>query len=78
MRLAHTHPTGGLGFADAVWWSRLAQPEQHRWLAESTLPRWSPRACAQEEAAPKALAWDGLLVRYAPQPGVNAALRKGS
>jgi hypothetical protein len=39
MRLARTHPTWGLGLADEVWWSRLAQPEQHRWIAEGNLPR---------------------------------------
>jgi hypothetical protein len=26
-----TQPTWALGFGDAVWWSRLAQPHQHGW-----------------------------------------------
>jgi DDE superfamily endonuclease len=67
MRLAHTHPAWGLGFADEVWWSRLAQPEQHRWSEEGTIPRLYTLTCAKEEAAPKALACYGLLVRSSPQ-----------
>src|SRR5919197_2043730 len=31
IRLATNHPTWALGFADEVWWSRLAQPDQHGW-----------------------------------------------
>jgi len=32
IRLVVAHPTWALGFGDEVWWSRLAQPEQHRWV----------------------------------------------
>ena len=28
---ARAHPTWALGFGDEVWWSRLAQPNQHAW-----------------------------------------------
>jgi hypothetical protein len=32
-----TQPTWTLGFGDEVWWSRLAQPNQHGWTdAETT------------------------------------------
>ena len=75
MRLAHTHPAWGLGFADEVWWSRLAQPEQHRWSEEGNIPRLYTLTCAQEEAAPKALACYGLLVRSSPQHADQMLLR---
>ena len=75
MRLAQTHPAWGLGFADEVWWSRLAQPEQHRWIEEGNIPRLSTLACAKEEADPKALACYGLLVRSSPQHADQMLLR---
>lgn len=75
MRLVRPPPTWGLGFADEVWWSRLAQPEQHRWSEEGTIPRLSTRACAKEEGDPKALACYGLLVRYSPQYADQMVLR---
>jgi hypothetical protein len=39
MRLASPQPTWGLGFADAVWWSRLAQPAPRRWIEARGIPR---------------------------------------
>jgi hypothetical protein len=33
IRWALTQPTWALGFGDEVWWSRLAQPDQHRLIA---------------------------------------------
>jgi len=75
MRLAHTHPAWGLGFADEVWGSRLAQPEQHRWSEEGNIPRLSTLGCAKEEADPKALACYGLLVRSSPQHADQMLLR---
>jgi hypothetical protein len=54
--VAQPPPAWGLGFADEVWWSRLAQPEPQRWIEEGHLPRLSTLACAKEEADPKALA----------------------
>ena len=38
IRLAAAHPTWALGFADEVWWSRLAQPDQHRWVTSGRSP----------------------------------------
>src|SRR4029453_2312580 len=29
---AMAHPSWALGFGDEVWWSRLAQPDQHCWV----------------------------------------------
>jgi hypothetical protein len=75
MRLAHTHPAWGRGFADEVWGSRLAQPAQPRWSEEGTIPRLDTRTCAQEEAAPKALAWYGRLVRSSPPQADQRLLR---
>jgi transposase len=65
MALAATHPTWALGWGDEVWWSRLAQSNQHGWteatykLQELTLPT--------ADSDPKALAGYGLLVRSQPQ-----------
>jgi transposase len=60
IRLAAAHSEWVLGFADEVWWSRLAQPDLHAWadhkpvrLREMTLPK--------EDADPKAVACYGSL-----------------
>ena len=34
IRLAAAHSEWVLGFADEVWWSRLAQPELHTWAED--------------------------------------------
>jgi len=47
-----------VGYADEVWWSRLAQPAMHAW--GETL-RLEAKAPAKEDAQPKALACYGLL-----------------
>ncbi|MDQ5851891.1 MAG: IS630 family transposase, partial [Chloroflexota bacterium] len=39
IRLACAHPTWAVGFLDEVWWSRLAQPAQHRWVDEAEITR---------------------------------------
>ena len=60
------HPTWALGFEDEVWWSRLAQPDQHCWTdAEATqkLQELTPPAADPD---PKALACYGLPVRPPP------------
>jgi hypothetical protein len=75
MRLARTQPTWGLGFADEVWWSRLAQPAQHRWIEAESIPRLYALESAKEETDPKALACYGLLLRCAPQPPDQILLR---
>ena len=70
-----THPTWALGFEDEVWWSRLAQPEQHCWTdAEATqkLQELTPPAADPD---PKALACYGLLVRPQPQQEEQMWLR---
>jgi hypothetical protein len=39
------HPLWELGFGDDVWWSRLAQPNQHGWIeagAKSQLQALTP------------------------------------
>ena len=62
-----THPPWALGFGDEVWWSRLAQPDQHGWTdgeAPHKLQELTPRT---DDPEPKALACYGLLVRPGPQ-----------
>ena len=55
--MAARHPDWVVGYADEVWWSRLAQPAMHAW---GTL-RLHARARAKDDAQPKALACYGLL-----------------
>jgi DDE superfamily endonuclease len=69
IRLGEDHPDWLLGFEDEVWWSRLAFPSLRAWtdpdhplrLVEQTLPKAPP----DPDAARKALACYGLLVRDA-------------
>jgi hypothetical protein len=56
--LAARHPDWVVGYADEVWWSRLAQPAMHAW--GETL-RLKAKARAKDDAQPKALACYGLL-----------------
>jgi hypothetical protein len=39
MPWASPPPTWGLGWAEEVWWSRLAQPDQPRWIEAGSIPR---------------------------------------
>jgi hypothetical protein len=64
---ARTQPTWALGFGDEVWWSRLAQPEQHCWTEAETTPRLQELTPPTDDPDPKALACYGLLVRSEPQ-----------
>ncbi len=76
MRLAKSHPTWVVGFADEVWWSRLAQPEQHRWVGETELTRLQELERAKDDGEAKALACYGVVVRRAdavPAVGVPLA-----
>ena len=73
--MARTQPTWGLGWADEVWWSRLAHPEQHRWSEAEHIPRLYALEHAKEDADPQALACYGLLVRCAPQDADQMLLR---
>jgi hypothetical protein len=56
--LAARHPDWVVGYADEVWWSRLAQPAMHAW--GETL-RLHAKARAKDDPQPKALACYGLL-----------------
>ena len=58
-------PTWALGFEDEVWWSRLAQPDQQCWTDAATTPMLQELAVPPGDAAPKALACYGLLLRPA-------------
>jgi hypothetical protein len=62
IRLARTHPTWALGFADEVWWSRVAQPAVRAWAASGEPLRLVEQAVATGER--KALARYGLLARW--------------
>src|SRR5262245_13525299 len=66
MALAQAHADWALGFADEVWWSRLAQPRLHAWGVEQPL-RLVEQTVAKDDPDPKALACYGLLVRRAGQ-----------
>ncbi len=73
--MATNHPTWALGFADEVWWSRLAQVDQHRWTDDEALPHLQELARAKGDADPKALACYGLLLRRRPQMADQMLLR---
>ena len=60
IRLADTHPDWVLGFQDECWWSRLAQPNLHAWVAEQPL-HLVERDADRTDPDPKALACYGLL-----------------
>jgi hypothetical protein len=66
IRLAATHPTWALGFADEVWWSRLAQPHLHSWASTGEELRLVQKTVVKTDPDPKALACYGLLVRSIP------------
>jgi transposase len=63
--LAQAHPQWALGFADEVWWSRLARPALHAWAEADQPLRLVEQTVAKDDADPKALACYGLLVRGA-------------
>jgi hypothetical protein len=67
IRLAASHPTWVLGFQDEVWWSRLAQPDQHRWVDEDDVTRLQEKERSKQDTDPKALACYGLLLRRPEQ-----------
>src|SRR5438105_5635913 len=75
IRLVLAHPTWALGFLDEVWWSRLAQPDQHRWVDEDDVTRLQELECSKEDTDPKALACYGVLVRRRPQHADQMLLR---
>ena len=63
IRLAQRHPDWLLGFADAVWWSRLAQPALYAWQEEAHPLHLVEQTVARDDPHPKALACYGLLAR---------------
>jgi hypothetical protein len=63
MHLVLRHPSWALGWADEVWWSRLAQPDQHRWTESETVPKLQELVSLKSDPEPKALACYGVLVR---------------
>jgi DDE superfamily endonuclease len=65
--LAQAHPDWALGFADEVWWSRLAQPHLSAWAEADQPLRLIEQTVAKADPDPKALACYGLLVRRAGQ-----------
>ena len=70
-----TQPTWALGFGDEVWWSRLAQPNQHCWTDTETTPRLQELTRPTDDADAKALACYGLLVRPGPSQAEQMWLR---
>jgi transposase len=64
IRLVASHPTWALGFQDEVWWSRLAQPDQHRWEDKETVTHLQELEAKKDDSDPKALACYGLLLRH--------------
>jgi len=72
---AMAQPTWALGFGDEVWWSRLAQPNQHRWTEAQAKHKMQELTLPTDDPDPKALACYGLLVRPAPQQADQMWLR---
>ena len=60
-------PAWALGFGDEVWWSRLAQPDQHAWTDAEATHKLQELSRPTDDPDPKALACDGLLLRPGPQ-----------
>jgi hypothetical protein len=56
IQLAAHHPDWALGFADEVWWSRLAQPHLHAWAEADEPLRLVEQTVAPTDPDPKALA----------------------
>ncbi len=75
IRLAAQPPTWGLGFADEVWWSRLAQPQLHSWMPAPHGLRLVEKALEKADLTPKALACYGLLLRATPTTTAQLWLR---
>lgn len=58
-----THPDWALGFADEVWWSRIARPKLSSWTDTDQPLRLVEQTVTRRDPDPKALACYGLLVR---------------
>ncbi len=75
MRLVAAHPRWALGFGDEVWWRRLAQPEQHRWVEEDARTHLQELERSKQDTDPKALACYGLLLRSRQEQADQMLLR---
>jgi transposase len=64
-----------LGFGDEVWWSRLAQPNQHCWTDAEAKHKLQELTPPTDDSDPKALACYGLLLRPEPQQAEQMWLR---
>lgn len=62
IQLPHTRSDWALGFADEVWWSRLAQPKLHSWAADGNELRLVEKSLPTSDPDPKAIACYGLLL----------------
>jgi transposase len=69
------HPAWALGFGDEVWWSRLAQPNQHAWTEPEATYKLQELTLPTDDRNPKALACYGLLVRPGPRQADQMWLR---
>ena len=72
---ARTQPTWALGFGDEVWWSRLAQPDQHGWTEAAATYKLQELTLPPDDPDPKALACYGLLLRSESQQAEQMWLR---
>ena len=64
--MARSRPDWALGFADEVWFSRLAQPPLSAWAAGGERLRLTLHAAERGDPEPKALACYGLWLPEAP------------
>ena len=60
IRSAQSRPDWAFGFADEVWFSRLAQPATHAWAEAGRPLRLTLRVTERDDPEPKALACYGL------------------
>ena len=60
--MAEHHPSWALGFADEVWWSRLAQPNLHSWACDRHALRLLHKHRPKSDIEPKAVACYGVLL----------------
>jgi hypothetical protein len=67
IRLARPHPDWLLGFADEVWWRRLAPPALHAWQDEAPPLRLIEQTIAPEDPAPRR----GPATASWPAPGTR-------
>ena len=72
---AMAQPTWALGFGDEVWWSRLAQPDQHCWTDAEAKHKLQELTPPTDDPDPKALACYGLLLRPELQQAEQMWLR---